>query len=74
MNYYDIKDKDRFDLEQQIMSCWSVVDDLETVFHHERLYNNEDDMMNVLIGLKTMYQIKFEKLWDTFEKNKDIKW
>ena len=58
---------DRFDLEQQIMSCWGVVEDIETIYNTERLYTNQDDMMNALLGLKTLYQLKFERLFAIFE-------
>lgn len=58
---------DRFDLEQNIMSCWGVVEDIEAIYNTERLYNNQDDMMNALLGLKTLYQIKFEQLFAVFE-------
>jgi hypothetical protein len=55
---------DRFDLEQQIMNCWNIVDDLEYVTD---LVTDNDDAMNVLIGLKTLYTKKFEKLQEIFE-------
>lgn len=58
---------DRFDLEQNIMQCWNVCDDIQ-------LYldmcddMSEDQRMNYLIGLKQMYQMKFERCFATFEK------
>jgi hypothetical protein len=55
---------DRFDLEQQIMQCWNIVDDLD--YLGEML--ETDDTQNLLIGLKALYQAKFEKLFDTFER------
>lgn len=59
---------DRFNLEEKIMNCWQVVDDLKTVYHSEKLYKNEDEMQNVLLGMFTLYQLKFEELFDTYEK------
>ena len=59
--------KTRFDLEQEILSCWSIVDDLKTVYSTERLYTDEDEMQNVLLGLYTLYQLKFENLFNTFQ-------
>jgi hypothetical protein len=56
----------RFDLEQQIMSCWNVVDDLDYVLE---LVQNNDNAMNLLIGLKTLYTKKFEKLQEIFENS-----
>ena len=64
-----------FDLEQQIMQCWNVVDDIDMLY--EYFGDNEfftgmdskhaDEIMNCMLGLKTLYQVKFEKTWHTFE-------
>lgn len=57
---------DRFDLEQNIMHCWNVCDDIQLYLDmHDEM--NEDQRMNYLIGLKQMYQMKFERLWNNFE-------
>ena len=50
-----INDK-RFELEQAIMGCWSVVEDLD---------NDKLDKET----LNKYYQAKFEKLWQTFEEH-----
>lgn len=58
-----------FDLEQQLMDCWSIVDDIQTLL--EGVLDREmskDEISNVLIGLKPLYQLKFEKAFETFEK------
>jgi hypothetical protein len=65
---------DRFDLEQNIMQCWNVTDDIQLYLD---MYDNmdEDQRMNYLIGLKQMYQMKFERLWNNFEscvRNKQV--
>jgi hypothetical protein len=58
---------DRFDLEQNIMQCWNVTDDIQLMLDHwDKL--DEDQCMNYLIGLKQMYQMKFERCWDSFEQ------
>lgn len=61
---------DRFDLEQQILSCWNVVDDInllyETVLERSTPLT-QDEMANVLLGMKELYQLKFEKLFSIFE-------
>ncbi len=59
---------DKFDLEQKIQECWQVVDDLKAVYHCERLYKDENEMQNALLGLFTLYQIKFENLFHDYEK------
>lgn len=61
----------RFDLEQQIMSCWSIVDDinlLNSKHQDEPGSMSPDDVANYLLGLETIYHVKFEKLFDTFEQ------
>lgn len=69
----------RFELEQDIMNTWQVVDDINTVYHRSDTLT-EDQLMNVLLGIKELYQLKFEKLFDTFEKyveeqeNRKFKW
>jgi hypothetical protein len=58
----------RFDLEQEIMNCWSVVDDINALFIkvcEEQI--DPDELQNYLLGLKTIYQVKFEQLFHTFE-------
>lgn len=59
---------DRVTLEEKIMNCWQVVDDLKTVYRSEQLYKDEDEMQNVLLGLFTLYQLKFEELFAIYEK------
>ena len=56
----------RFDLEQQIMACWSVVEDIETVAMAADDIST-DELQNALIGLKSLYSLKFNRLFETFE-------
>ena len=61
---------DRFDLEQDIMNCWQVVEDLKT-FSRRYLDGpkmTEDDVANIMIGIESLYQIKFEQMFNTFEQ------
>ena len=51
---------DRFDLEQQIMQCWSMVDDV-------KLFAEQGAPSNEFAALATVYHRKFETLFDTFE-------
>ena len=60
---------DRFDLEQGIMKCWNITDDIDLLC--EGVLENEmsqDDISNVLIGLKALYDIKFDRLFRQFEE------
>lgn len=60
--------KKQFDLEQQILDCWHITDDLDTlatgVMEHGY---DEDKVANIVLGLKELYHIKFEKCFETFE-------
>jgi hypothetical protein len=62
---------DRFDLETEIMSVWSTEQDLDTMLY--RLMDSsdgpcsEDDIANMLLGLKELHKSRCLKLWDVFE-------
>lgn len=59
---------DRFDFEQQIQKCWLVTDDIYDLSEAilERDLSN-DQITNVLFGLKEINEIRFNKLWELFE-------
>lgn len=64
------KKADIFELEQSIMQCWNIVDDIKLVT--QQVYDRpkpltEDELGNILIGLESLYQIKFEKCFNEFE-------
>jgi len=61
------KPYDRFDLEQGIMDCWKVTDDIK-LFYDNLENMDEDRRMNYMLGLMEMYGLKFEKLWNIFEQ------
>ena len=59
---------DRFDFEQEIMRCWNITDELELL--NETILNKKlstDDISNILMGLANLYNIKFDKMFTTFE-------
>lgn len=56
-----------FDLEQAILDCWHVTTDIEHVYRaSERM--TDDQIQNVLIGMKELYEIKFNHMWNEFER------
>ena len=67
-----------FDLEQSIMSCWQVLDDIDMVTKHfvdDPEWAGEhfsaqatDALMNKFFGIKEIYELKFNKLWNEFEQ------
>lgn len=61
---------DRFDLEQQILECWKITDDIPMM---ESQGANTADMTS----LACVYEYKFKKLWEIFEQmveTKQFKW
>ncbi len=51
---------DRFDLEQQILDCWKITDEIPMM---------EAQGANVayMTSLACVYEFKFKQLWTTFE-------
>lgn len=63
-----MKPFNQFDMEQQIMNCWNICEDLDTL--NQGVLDRgmtTDEIANVLLGLKQLYQLKFETLFEQFE-------
>tara|TARA_R110000787_G_scaffold102230_1_gene208210 strand:+ start:792 stop:1025 length:234 start_codon:yes stop_codon:yes gene_type:complete len=66
--------KDRFDLEAAIMNCWNVVDDtklmaeiiVDTDMYKGLDPKHQDQLSNQLTGIGDLYELRFQKLWNTF--------
>ena len=62
---------DRFDLEQAIMVAWSTCEDIDLIYHNtdnlEMKAEHSDSLQNQLLGLRSITELRFEKLWDIFE-------
>jgi len=59
---------DRFDFEQQILKCWNVTEEIQ-LLNEQVLENDEftkDQISNYLLGLHTIYEVKFNKLFEQF--------
>ncbi len=58
---------ERFELEQHIMKCWNITDEIGSLIAaYDSL--SDDQCMNILIGLKELYSVKFEQCFASFEK------
>jgi len=60
---------DRFDLEQQILDCWKITDDIT-------LLEAQGAIAADFTSLACVYEFKFKQLWQTFEtlvKDKELK-
>ena len=68
------KEIDRFDLESQIMSVWSILEELEIVQQRldqidDRLNSDQgvSDASDMINGIRKIWAVKFENLWVAFE-------
>ena len=68
-----MKEKDRFDLEAEIFAVWNVVDDIDLLYKYvgdspvfeDMDPKHCDEIMNFLLGMKTIYSVKFQNLNST---------
>lgn len=58
---------DHSDLGDAIMKAWSTTDDIKA-FYSSAEYMDEDQVMNALMGLEIFAEMRFNELWNTFEK------
>ena len=56
------KTKTRFDMEQEIMQVWQVLDDIKMLSAREGTEKADWD------AVTRLYQIRFETLFETFEQ------
>ena len=60
-----------YDLEQRIMECWELVDDVNLLYEQvmeNDLHKDQDRLANALLGLCTIYGMKFERAFNTYEE------
>jgi len=53
------------DLEQEFMRCWEVSQDLDLLAEE---YEHDDDLCNRVLGIKHVYEMRFSKAYNTYEK------
>ena len=67
---------DCFEFEQLLLNCWGIVSDIRLLneMHQDNPGKmSNDDTANYLLGLGTIYDVKFQKLFDMFEKSLSCK-
>jgi len=63
-----MNDNDRFDLEQHIMKCWNITDDLDVLSKAVRDVDFDvGETADILLGMRQLYEIKFSNLFGCFE-------
>lgn len=67
----DPEQRNRFDLEQDIISVWQSIDDIK-ILYENLLYKQKemtvDEVANALLGIHLLLNMKCEKLFSTFEE------
>jgi hypothetical protein len=53
------------DLEQEVLRCWSITDDLQLLAEQ---HEENGDLSMQILGIKEVYEMRFRKAWDTYEK------
>ena len=62
------------DLEEKIMNVWGTADDLDAVLHwidgedNKQTPEQDDHLMNMVIGIKSLHEQKSKILFEEFEK------
>jgi len=52
------------DLEQEVLLCWQITEDLKTLAaEHE----TENEVCDQILAIATVYDMRFRKAWDTYE-------
>lgn len=58
----------QFDLEQQILGAWRVTEDVKLILDTLQNRNmSQDELANLLQGVVSLYELKFDQLFRTFE-------
>ena len=65
-----VRSKSEPSLEDNIMSCWNIVDDIHLL--NEAVQDqgiDTDSISNILLGLEYMYELKFQKLMASYSQS-----
>lgn len=54
-----------YDIEEQIIKCWDINSDLDLLSEE---YNRDDELCNQIKGIKNVYDMRFQKLWNLYEE------
>jgi hypothetical protein len=60
--------KSRFDLESEILECWQITSDLRVLGEAVGDGASYDTIMNIIIGLEQLYDLRFAKTMQTLSK------
>lgn len=58
-----------YDIEEEITKCWGIVDEIKLL--NEAVQDKEidrDSIANILLGLEYLYELKFQKLMESYKE------
>lgn len=61
----------RFDLEDAMSQMGNLEDDIDVILHSymdARIRPTEDDIANMLIGVKSLHSARYQRMWQVFEQ------
>ncbi len=59
------------ELEEKIISCWNTTSDIELLMRQQfdgKEPMSEDDIMNAMIGIITLHDMRCSELFETYEQ------
>lgn len=59
------------EFEYKIADCWNVTSDIKLVYEEymdSPTPMGEDELMNIMVGIEYLYERKFNRLQESFEK------
>ena len=69
----------RFELDEAMSNLHQIGEDIETIIYaigDSPIKHTEDQLLNMLIGIKQLHDTRYQKMWNIFEqliKNQKIK-
>jgi len=64
-----MKSPSTFELEQKILSCWNITDELDVILQYMNDHDvDQHNLASMLLGLKNLYHLKFDDLFTTYTK------
>ena len=61
----------RFELEDAMSDVHQVGEDIETMIYaigDSPIKHTEDQLLNMLIGIKQLHETRYQKMWNIFEQ------
>ena len=61
----------RFELEDAMSNLHQIGEDIETIIYaigDSPIKHTEDQLLNMLIGMKQLHDTRYQKMWNTFEQ------